>query len=394
MDQALLVRCDGRSLAVVGKKEPNHVGPSMKKLLQLMAADGSSEESRRELLRSREGHESFWERRGIDREQVLARIGVGQNDPEFGHLREFEWLRKDASLRQNAKLRGKMKVEDYIEAGYHLDTSANFFSLDGGKNKPFSGVQVTGFNGGNPILQPLRVTQQHWAHLSGANHRERMGRRRAGRTGAGGPQRQLRKAEQQERERQWEYQAGGDAPAHPPQPPMVPLREHLDEASTRLERDAGNLRVGLKLVQMLRRAADAVNARQDVVIFLGWDFSGRGSGSRGARCFNESTALRILQDHFLVVLVPEQYTSQLCPKCFNRMKFASNRSYRRKECCNPICQIQKGDGGSAVNFRCDRDTAAAINFIHIIRYMHAHNGVRPPVFTHEWQQQDTASTAC
>lgn len=329
-----------------------------------------------------------------DLRTLLRRFGVQVDAPREHPLLEMERILAHVSKRrvlaQNRELRGVVTAEDFVAAGFDVDYGG-VVTLDVGQNKKVAGGHVERAGDSTLVLHPMRLTQHHFAQINGSNHRQRAGvrativdpERNAGKQ-------EMRRVEAEERQ-PW---PGG----HPPTGQLTrsaprSMKELRDETRLRLEHDEWSLSACLKVVEMIRGVVESTNPGRSVTVLWGDDCNkySKGRASKGARATASNLLLRVLSEHFLVVRVPEEYTSQLCPKCFGQLHYASKRSYRRKECRNPECRVTNKDG-ECVNFRCDRDTAAAVNFVHILRYMIAHKGKRPHVFTHEWQRNNPART--
>jgi len=89
--------------------------------------------------------------------------------------------------------------------------------------------------------------------------------------------------------------------------------------------------------------------------------------------------VRLLSDQFLVILIDEAYTSQLCPRCLGTTTFVRKRDLRSKK-CDHCHGPGRDEQGQPRPFVFDRDYAAAVNFVTILRYMCSHGGKRPLVF--------------
>jgi hypothetical protein len=166
--------------------------------------------------------------------------------------------------------------------------------------------------------------------------------------------------------------------------PALSTEKLLQDATRRASHDHKEVSACLKVVECFRRESDLVDATKDLVLFIGAEGK-KGFHARGARAVGHKTLLRVLADHFLVVLVPEPYTSQLCPCCLEKMSFVSTRSYRRKEC--KCCKrAPAAPGGKPRYFRCDRDYAAAVNFYHIVKFALMHGGRVPRKFSLRGQE--------
>jgi hypothetical protein len=155
------------------------------------------------------------------------------------------------------------------------------------------------------------------------------------------------------------------------------LSEAYYQARRRGEGEQGALRVLLGWIDKVKKRHHAQHPGKGLVFVIGADCVG--SHSRGARKAPLRLLLRLLSDQFLVILVNEAYTSQLCPRCLGPTSFVRTRDYRSKKCdrCHgPGCD----DKAQPRPFVFDRDYAAAVNFVTILRYMCSHGGKRPPVF--------------
>jgi hypothetical protein len=98
------------------------------------------------------------------------------------------------------------------------------------------------------------------------------------------------------------------------------------------------------------------------------------SGAKGHPAGCPGWIRRFLKRFFLVIVMDEYYTSQLCPKCW---KFCKESGYRQKKCNS--CKMVDTDGRT-VEYHCDRDDGAVENMLSIFLCMLFY-GERPRVFS-------------
>ena len=155
------------------------------------------------------------------------------------------------------------------------------------------------------------------------------------------------------------------------------LAEAYVQARTRGESEEGALRVFLRWIADVKQRHHQEHPGCGLVFVVGADCIG--SRSWGARKGPLRLLLRLLTDQFLVIMLDEAYTSQLCPRCLGRTSFVRKRDLRSKKCdhCHGPGRDERGQPRP---FVFDRDYAAAVNFVTILRYMCSHGGKRPRVF--------------
>ena len=155
------------------------------------------------------------------------------------------------------------------------------------------------------------------------------------------------------------------------------LTEAYYQARTRGESEEGALRVFLRWIADVKQRHHQEHPGCGLVFVVGADCIG--SQSRGARKGPLQLLLRLLMDQFLVITLDEAYTSQLCPRCLGKTSFVRKRDLRSKKCdhCHGPGRDERGQPRP---FVFDRDYAAAVNFVTILRYMCSHGGKRPRVF--------------
>ncbi len=126
-----------------------------------------------------------------------------------------------------------------------------------------------------------------------------------------------------------------------------------------------------KFVDKIQEAVRLSGSTKKPVILLG-DKYGPHKGAHGTRGHMTTPLVKYLAQFFLIVLVPEDFTSQGCPPCHRKTEFASKESWRGKVCKN--CPVAGKD------FFFDRDYGAASN-IHFkaVFYMRS-GGFYPPQY--------------
>ena len=175
--------------------------------------------------------------------------------------------------------------------------------------------------------------------------------------------------------------AAGDsahvATEHVCQEELEVLSEAYYQARTRGESEQGALRVFLGWIANVKQRHHEAHPGCGIVFVLGADCIG--SRSRGARTAPLQLLVRLLSDQFLVILIDEAYTSQLCPRCLGTTTFVRKRDLRSKK-CDHCHGPGRDEQGQPRPFVFDRDYAAAVNFVTILRYMCSYGGKRPLVF--------------
>ena len=147
--------------------------------------------------------------------------------------------------------------------------------------------------------------------------------------------------------------------------------------AARGESEEGALRVFLRWIADVKQRHHQEHPGCGLVFVVGADCIG--SQSRGARKGPLRLLLRLLTDQFLVITLDEAYTSQLCPRCLGTTTFVRKRDLRSKK-CDHCHGPGRDEQGQPRPFVFDRDYAAAVNFVTILRYMCSHGGKRPRVF--------------
>jgi hypothetical protein len=175
--------------------------------------------------------------------------------------------------------------------------------------------------------------------------------------------------------------AGVGDGAHPStehvcQDQLEQLSEAYYQARTRGESEDGALRVYLSWIDSVKKRHQETHPGVGLVFIVGADCVG--SLYWGVRQAPLQLLLRLLSDQFLVILIDEAYTSQLCPQCLGTTTFVRKRDLRSKQCNH--CHGKSDAQGQSRPFVFDRDIGAAVNFVTILRYMCAHDGRRPLVF--------------
>jgi len=129
------------------------------------------------------------------------------------------------------------------------------------------------------------------------------------------------------------------------------------------------------LLASVARFREAMRANSEGPIFYGGGFgAGNATGARGARSSHAGTLLRWLAKFFLVIIVPEHYTSQRCPKCWGQLRYSHEvdrrRSKRdiRSKCC------QKCPGNDGKDYHDDRDYMAGENILNLFLYAYVLHG--------------------
>lgn len=383
----LVVFLFSKLIAVYGILEPELRRKSKSDYGKWLKSEYRDDAARREALTNEESEFRSWISETDLRLLLRTHFGIdvdGGQDPWLQMDTVLARLHKRDSLAPNSHLRGQVNAEDYVAAGFDVEYGG-VVSLDVGQNKTVAGGHFEKSDDGALCFHPMRLTQHHFAQINGTNKRQRDGIRAT----ISDSERNAGKREQQRVETEERHWVPNQAEALACSKPRS-MKELRAEANLRFQRDQWSLSACLKVVEWIRGKVG--DPRKSITVLWGGDCNKYGLGAaRGARVANSNLLLRVLSEYFLVVILTEEFTSQLCPKCFSQLHYATKRSYRRKECRNPTCQVQDKDD-KPVNFRCDRDIAAAVNFVHILRYMIAHEGKRPHVFTHEWQNKNPART--
>ena len=126
----------------------------------------------------------------------------------------------------------------------------------------------------------------------------------------------------------------------------------------------------LRFAHNMRRNADAAGYFGDLIVLVG--DSGR-TGGHGYDRHDVSTILRVLAEHFLIIYVPETYSSQLCCGCLRAVDFLNKRqSLRTKVCLD--CPANAGN-----DYVFDRDFGASLIFYYYMLYTFGSGGELPPV---------------
>ena len=129
-----------------------------------------------------------------------------------------------------------------------------------------------------------------------------------------------------------------------------------------------------KCVEMIEEAEQLSRATQKKPVILLGDQYCPSKGARGGRGFLTKPLVEYLAQFFLIVIVPEHLTSQLCPLCHKKTEFASKDSLRGKVCKG--CEVFGGH-----DFYFDRDFGAPTNFHYKAEFFMRSGGFYPPQYT-------------
>jgi len=128
--------------------------------------------------------------------------------------------------------------------------------------------------------------------------------------------------------------------------------------------------IGRMIAEKLEAAARQFKSTKKPIILLG-DKYGPHKCARGTRGHMTTPLVEYLAQFFLIVLVPEHLTSQLCPLCHCKTEFASKDSWRGKVCKS--CVNRK-------EFYFDRDHGAASNIYYKAVFFMRSGGFYPPQY--------------
>ena len=142
-------------------------------------------------------------------------------------------------------------------------------------------------------------------------------------------------------------------------------KEHRRKAKQRVNQEQRQLRILRELcdtIDGLFAAHLPPGSTKQPVILVGE--AGRGNcwrGIGGSRGGGAQRVINFLAEHFFLITVPEEYTSQRCPRCHGQSEQGTMYEKRTK-CCEHCAK-----GGRPFFF--DRDLAASVNFYYIAVFM-------------------------
>jgi hypothetical protein len=140
-----------------------------------------------------------------------------------------------------------------------------------------------------------------------------------------------------------------------------------------------------QLVNFIFAASKELHARKSTptktpVIIFG---DGQFAAMKGKRSSNPTWLKQYLSRFFLVIILDEYNTSQICPKCQEKLNEISG-TYRIKKCCNCVSVTSSG---KTKNFLVNRDICAPFNFL-IIAIVLLWCGKRPIAFEKTTKSED------